>query len=65
MNMDYLDIMMQEQRQLTSEYMNTQTGVVMSEEWHDRMEALIGELIDLANINMKHVEQAHTDEEEE
>jgi len=63
--MDYLDIMMQEQRQLTSEYMNTQTGVVMSEEWHDRMEALIGELIDLANINMKHVEQAHTDEEEE
>ena len=63
--MDYVAIMMQEQRQLTSEYMNTQTGVVMSEEWHDRMEALIGELIDLANINMKHVEQAHTDEEEE
>ena len=63
--MDYLDIMMQEQRELTSEYMNTQTGVVMSAEWHDRMEALIGELIDLANINMKHAEQAHTDEEEE
>jgi|SaaInlV_125m_DNA_1040241.scaffolds.fasta_scaffold458550_2 hypothetical protein len=63
--MDYLDIMMQEQRELTSEYMNTQSGEVMSEEWHDRMEALIGELIDLANINMRHVEEAHASEEEE
>ena len=61
--MDYLDIMMQEQRELTSEYMNTQRGEVMSEEWHDRMEALIGELIDLANINMRHVEEAHDEEE--